>query len=322
MEKKRLWFIISLLLLVPGLVSLSLWQLPLGRDFKGGSLSEYRLEAGDGGPAETVEQRSARIKAVYSEQGISEVQIQTDTQPDSSRRFYVKSASITQEKHADIVRRLSSEQPKLEELSFETIDPQVGSEVTRRAIMAVIVASLAIIIYIALSFRGVPKPASSLQFGVIAVITLLHDVLFIIGFYSLMGHYFHWEVNAEFVTAALTVMGFSVHDTIVVFDRIRENLRSHAGHTFRAVANISLAQTVARSLNTSLTVVLVLLAVVLLGGDTIRPFALTMLVGIAAGTYSSIFVATPLLDWWQTITRHYRFTFEWKKPHFHFKRAA
>ncbi len=292
MERRNLWFLISAFLIIPGILSLFVWGLRLGIDFKGGSLTEYQtIQA---------EQGSTHIREAYANQNIHGVDIQTDPKGESDIRIFVKSESIEESKHREIVRRLGTVEPKVTELSFETIDPQVGADVTRKAIIAIIVASLAIVVYIALSFRGVPKPTSSWQFGVIAVVALLHDVLFIVGFYSIMGHFAGYEVKSEFVTAALTVMGFSVHDTIVVFDRLRENLKRFPSHTFREVANMSVGQTAGRSLNTSLTVMLVLLAVVLLGGDTIKPFALTLLVGIAVGTYSSIFVATPLLDWWQS----------------------
>ncbi len=292
MEKRRIWFAISLILLLPGIISLLVWNLQLGIDFRGGSLSAYSSTA-------QVEQGSATLKSAYEANELEVAQIQTDQVGENEQRFFVKSQAVSEDKHRDIVRRLSESESKLTELSFETIDPQVGADVTKKAFMAIGFASLAIIAYIALSFRGVPKPTSSWQFGVFAVIALLHDVLFIIGFYSIMGHFFGWEVNAEFVTATLTVMGFSVHDTIVVFDRLRENLMKSRGLTFRQAANISVAQTIARSINTSLTVVLVLLAIALLGGANIRPFTVTLLVGIVVGTFSSIFVATPLLDWWQ-----------------------
>lgn len=298
MERKKLWFIISGLLLVPGIVSLMLWGLKLGIDFKGGSFSEYSTPK--------LEQGTEPIQKVYQDEGIGEVQIQTSQEKPEEMRVFVKSAAVSEEKHRNIVRRIGELNPPVQELSFETIDPQVGKDVTQKALLSVLLASLAIIIYIAMSFKGVPKPASSWQFGVIAVIALLHDVLFIIGFYSLMGHFFGYEVKADFITAALTVMGFSVHDTIVVFDRLRENLKRFPSHTFTQVSNISLAQTVSRSINTSMTVALTLLAVVLLGGESIRPFVLTLLVGIVAGTYSSIFVATPLLDWWQTNGKSFR----------------
>lgn len=305
LARRRIWFTVSFIMILPGLISLVIWQLNLGIDFKGGSLVEYRVEAQSQTGSENLpvrQQGSELIKKLYIEEAVGEPIIHTDT-INQDFRYLVKSQSIDPAKRSNIVRRLSESTPKLQELSFESIDPQVGGDVTRKAIWAVIVASIVIIGYITLSFRGIPKPSSSLQFGVFAVIALLHDVMFIIGFFSLMGHFYGWEVNSEFVTATLTVMGFSVHDTIVVFDRLRENLKHNPSHSFKATANKSITQTIVRSLNTSLTVVLVLLAVVLLGGTNIRVFATTLLVGITVGTYSSIFVATTLLDWWQDVSK-------------------
>lgn len=286
-------------------MSLFVWKLNLGIDFTGGSLASYSLEAGESNEKseEPIERGRELIKKTYVEFTTAEPVVQNELNSDRVG-FLVKSKSITPEQRSSIVRRLDEGDIRLTEKSFESIDPQVGKDVTRKAIWAVAIASIAIIIYIAISFRGIPKPASSVQFGVFAVIALLHDVLFIIGFYSLMGHFYGWEVNAEFVTATLTVMGFSVHDTIVVFDRLRENLRFGDRTTFTSAANTSLAQTIARSLNTSLTVILVLFAIVLLGGTTIRAFATTLLVGITVGTFSSIFVATPLLTWWQDLSQN------------------
>lgn len=291
-EKRRIWFTISFILLLPGIISLFLYGLRPGIDFRGGSLSEYSLEQGSG------ENAHEKITQIFHEEGAGDVVVITDESSENDR-FLVKSQNIEHNKHTNIVRRLSEGEPKLTELSFETIDPQVGAEATRRAIYAIGAAAAAIIVYIAYSFKGVSRPASPWQFGVSAVVALLHDVLFILGFYSIMGQALGWEVNADFVIAALTVMGFSVHDTIVVYDRLRENFRRMPSASFTQIANASVAQTMARSINTSLTVVFVLLAIVLLGGASIRPFTLTLLVGIVVGTFSSIFVATPLLSWWQ-----------------------
>lgn len=291
MGRKKIWFSLSLALLLPEILSLFVWKLNLGLDFRGGSLSQ---DEASGQTADNQKRGSEVIRSIYRQSGFEPI-IQDDRSA-LTARWLVKTKTIEPSQHNDIVRRLGESEPKIAELSFESIDPQVGAAVTRRAILAIVTASLAIIGYIAASFRGVPRPTSSLAFGLVAVIALLHDVGFIIGFYSIMGHFFGWEVNSEFVTAALTVMGFSVHDTIVVFDRLRENLKRGIDASFSHVADLSVAQTVARSLNTSLTVIVVLFALALLGGTVVRPFVVTLLVGIAVGTYSSIFVATPLLD--------------------------
>jgi preprotein translocase subunit SecF len=163
------------------------------------------------------------------------------------------------------------------------------------------IASLLIVLYITWTFRKIPKPASSIRFGICAIIALVHDVLVLLGVFSIFGHFFNVEVDSLFVTAILTVIGFSVHDTIVVFDRIRENLKRVGSENFEEVVNDSILQTLDRSLNTSLTVVLVLSALLLFGGESIRWFVVALLIGVISGTYSSIFNAAPLLVVWQEL---------------------
>lgn len=188
--------------------------------------------------------------------------------------------------------------------SSETVGPVIGAETTQKAFYAVGIASLAIIIYIAYAFREIPAPHSPWKFGICAVIALIHDVLVVAGVFSLLGHFYQVEVDALFVTALLTIIGFSVHDTIVVFDRIRENLRKTAGKMpFEQVVNESILQTLGRSIRTSLTVVITLLALIVYGGVSIRWFVVALLIGIISGTYSSIFNAAPLLVVWEEFKR-------------------
>lgn len=185
------------------------------------------------------------------------------------------------------------------EVRFETVGPSIGKETEQNAFKAVLIASFAIIIYVALAFRKIPKPYSSLKFGICAVIALLHDILVIIGLFSIFGQLYKVEVDSLFITALLTIMGFSVHDTIVVFDRIRENLKRMAGNSFAAIVNESIIQTMARSLSTSLTVLFTLLALLLFGGESTRWFIIALLIGVTSGTYSSVFNAAPLLVLWE-----------------------
>jgi len=171
---------------------------------------------------------------------------------------------------------------------------------TQKAIFAVILASLFIILYISWTFRQIPKKYTSWKFGISAVIALLHDAFVVLGLFSLFGHFYHVEIDSLFVTAVLTVIGFSVHDTIVVFDRIRENLVKLPQSTFEQVVDFSLTETLARSLNTSLTVTLTLTALLLFGGESIRWFVAALLIGVVSGTFSSIFNAAPLLVLWES----------------------
>ncbi len=210
---------------------------------------------------------------------------------------------VTSENKVIRTKQMSQEEAKKiysDIASFQTVGPVIGRELTIKSLQAVGLASVAIIVYIAYAFREIPKPYSPWKFGVSAVVALLHDVLVVVGAFSLLGHFYKVEIDALFVTALLTVIGFSVHDTIVVFDRIRENLRKTAGRVdFEEVVNESVLQTLTRSLTTSLTVVFTLLALVLFGGESIRWFVVALLVGIISGTYSSIFNAAPLLVLWE-----------------------
>ncbi len=290
-NKKKWWLGFSLLLVVLGILALSIWQLKIGLDFTGGTLLEVAS-------ADKPIDREL-LRKELADAGVTNV----ITQSVGEKGALVKSAYIDQPTHTKVNELLIRLQ--LTERRFENVGPTVGKDLTQKAVMAVIVASIAIILYIAYSFRNVPRPASSWRFGVTAVVALIHDVFITIGVFAILGHFFGYEVDALFITALLTVMGFSVHDTIVVFDRVRETMQHSPISTpeqFETTANDSLIQTLNRSLNTSLTVILVLLAMVLLGGETVRPFIIALLIGITVGTYSSIFTATPLLVLWQQWT--------------------
>lgn len=291
---KKYWFFgISLVILIPGLISLLLWGLKLSIDFTGGSRMEYQIKN------QSVNIENKDLEKVITQLGVSVASVQKS----GNDTFIVRTKPIDQKSNNKITVALTKQYPSLRENSFETVGPTIGAETTLNAIKAVVVASLLIIIYIAWAFRQVPKPASSFRFGVAAVAALIHDVLVLIGVFSLLGHFFQVEVDSLFVTAVLTVIGFSVHDTIVVFDRIRENLRRTSGISFEKVVNESILQTLGRSLNTSLTVVLVLVAMLLFGGESIRWFIVALLIGIVSGTYSSIFNAAPILDVWEEWSR-------------------
>jgi preprotein translocase subunit SecF len=287
---RKLWFLISGLLLALGAASLIFWKIPLGIDFTGGSLSEVSFPG--------KETSADDIRSALSDQGLSSIIVQ----PTDRGTYLVKTNPIDETKHQEILATLNQKVGETRESNFTTIGPTIGNTLKRRAAIAVVLASFAIILYLSFAFRKVPKPASSWRFGVVAVLALLHDVLFTVGAFSVLAHFFGgFEVDSLFVVAVLTVMGFSVHDTIVVFDRIRENLQEQGSEDFEKTVNDSVVQTIARSLNTSLTVILVLLALYLLGGPTIHAFVVALLLGITVGTYSSIFIAAPLLVIWQRI---------------------
>ena len=283
--RRRVWFLFSGIVIGISIASLVVWGLRLGVDFRGGTIMEVAVEKG----------ATESIHALVSALNLGALSVQ----PTDRGTFVLRTEAIDETKHQEVLTRLR-ELGTVEERNFSTVGPTIGSELKRRAIIAIGLAAVAIILYLSLSFRKVPKPMTSWRFGIIAVITLLHDVLTVLGAFAILGHFFGgFEADTLLVVAALTVMGFSVHDTIVVFDRIRENLHRRAGEPLESIVNTSVIETAARSLNTSLTVILVLLALYLLGGDSTRNFVLALLVGIGFGTYSSIFVASPLLVVWQ-----------------------
>ena len=219
-------------------------------------------------------------------------------QPLDTQSLILRLPEITSETHEKILTALRTKDEKLSEQRFESIGPSLGKELRTKTLWALTLACLFIIAYIAFTFRGVSRPVASWKYGTIAVIALLHDVGILVGVFVVLGKLWHIEVDTSFVAALLTTLGYSVTDTIVVFDRVRERLpRSSA--SFADTVNESLNITLARSLFTSLTTILAILPVYLFGGETVRYFALALVVGIGVGTYSSIFVASPLLVLWQ-----------------------
>ncbi|MEK7202566.1 MAG: protein translocase subunit SecF [Patescibacteria group bacterium] len=288
-RKKKLWFVISIALFVIGLAFLGIWKLPLGIDFKGGAQLDLSFE-------QPVDENQLREK-VASYPGVNGLVV---TKTDQSV-LTLRMLPITDADHQEILKKAGEDFGTVTERQYQLVGPSVSRDLTRKAIIAVFLASVFIVLYLAYSFRAVTYPVSSWRFGVVAVIALLHDLVITVGVFSILAHFFHFEVDASFITALLTVMGFSVHDTIVVFDRIRENLARHKGESlgFETIADMSLGQTLNRSIATSLTVVITLTALTIMGGESIRGFVVTLLVGIAIGTYSSIFTATPLLAVWQ-----------------------
>jgi preprotein translocase subunit SecF len=282
--KRKIWYSLSLILIVPGLISLILFGLKLGIDFTSGELMTAR-----GNVTVAVATKAATGLGF---QDMTVVQSGADWEIQ-----YRDPAPQTQHEADHQKFKAALQNYGITELSFDSIGPTVSSTIATSAIASLIVVSLAIVLYIAFAFRNAPPPVSPWSFGFMAIVALLHDAFFVLGVFSILGHFFGIEIDSLFVTAVLTVIGFSVHDTIVVFDRIRENLRRERG-AFETIVNHSILETIARSINTSLTVLLTLLALFLFGGESIHIFVLALLIGIASGTYSSIFTASPLLVTW------------------------
>lgn len=285
-DYRKWWYAISILLVIPGLISLFTFGLRLGIDFTGGSLMELKTPVGT---------QTEEVREAFGDKYGSPV-----IQSTSSGSYQVRIKQINPDEHQKLLAGVTRELgPGTEELRFETVGPAISKDLRNKALLAVGLGSLLILLYIAYAFRNVPKPASSWRFGATTIITLLHDILFTLGVFSILGRFTGLEVDANFVAAILTAVGYSMHDTIVVFDRIRENLVKRVAPKFADVVNYSIAQTLVRSVNTSVTVLLVLLSMYLFGGESLHSFILALLLGAAIGTFSSIFNAAPLLVTWQ-----------------------
>lgn len=300
--KHRYWyFAFSLLLIVPGLIALIVWGLPLAIDFTGGTLVEVRFEQ----PTQPV--TAEAIDQVYTANASAGTIIQSA----ANNVFLIRSKTLAPETQGAILAALQAQFGPVTVVSAESVGPSVGAEIAQSAALAVGAASIGVLLYIAYAFRGAGA-AHAFRYGGAAIIAMLHDVLLVVGAAAIFGKLFGWEVDALFLTALLTVVGFSVHDTIVVFDRIRENLVVYRRLDYETVVNHSIVQTLDRSLNTQFTVLFTLLALTLFGGDSIRYFVLTLLLGVLSGTYSSIFNAAQLLVVWEN--RDWETWFRRRKP--------
>ncbi|MCH7759395.1 protein translocase subunit SecF [Patescibacteria group bacterium] len=279
---RRIFFTISGVLIVVSILALIFFGLKLGIDFTGGSMMEI----------EYLEEKlnNTEVEERLSFLELGEIKIQAT----GDKGFILRFKDVDEATHQEILKALGT----VEEKRFESIGPVIGEELTRKARMAVMLALIAIILYVAWAFRKLAKVAGkreSWRYGLGALLALGHDVLILLGFFALMGHFRGMEINATFITAILTVLGYSVNDTIVIYDRIRENLLIYKHKTMVEAINVSLNETIVRSLNTSLTTLFVLFAIYLFGGASIQNFILAMMVGIGIGTYSSIAIASQFL---------------------------
>lgn len=281
---RKMWYWISGTLIAASLLSVVFWQFKFGIDFTGGSLIEVVFD--DGRPS------IAEVTEALAPFGAASVQ------PAGEQGMIIRMPPLDQTTHLNLVNVLNDRFAKVTEQRFDSIGPTIGVELRNKALVALLIMFVAIIIYIAYAFRRVSRPISSWVYGVITMITAFHDIAIPLGIFSLLGKFASVEVGAAFVAAILTIMGYSINDTIVVLDRVRENLARGSG-TFEDIVEKSVRQTITRSVITGVGALLALIAIYFFGGESIKYFALALIVGIAVGAYSSLFIAAPLLVTWQ-----------------------
>ena len=286
----KYFFLLPVALVVLSLVAIAVWGLKPGLDLQGGSLlqvsySQSRPDAN-------------LVRGVTSNLGLGEIRIQ----PTGTNSYTLRARTLSNDEKNNLETALGK-LGQMKEGQFTSIGPTIGSELLNKAMIAIVLVVFCIIVFISFAFRHVSKPVASWKYGVVAIITLAHDILIPAGLFALLGHFVGAEIDALFIVALLTILGISINDTIVVFDRIRENLRKNEetrrSEEYASVIGRSIMQTLVRSINTSLTVVIVLAALYFVGPAATHDFALTLIVGMIAGTYSSIFLAAPLLVVWQ-----------------------
>jgi len=295
-QQKNIWLAISAILFIVLGSALLIWGFKYGIDFTGGSLMEAKFS--------TSMPDISEVEAKLADLKLGSLIIQ----PVGDSNFIIKFQETSEDKHQAVLAKLNElarskdKQSGIEELRFDSVGPSIGAELKIKSIYAIIFVLLAILIYITYVFRKVSKPVASWKYGTSALIALVHDAIITLGIFAILGKCCGVEINASFIAAILTVLGYSVHDTIVVFDRLRENLPK-SNENFENTVNISLNQTLTRSINTSLTVLLVLASIIIFGGASIRIFAMALAIGIFLGTYSSIFVASPILVIWEKMKK-------------------
>jgi preprotein translocase subunit SecF len=288
---RHIWYVVSAITIGLSILFLSMWGLKQGIDFTGGTLMAVRF----------VERPSSTdVQRVLDQSGVELGSVVIQPVAETDMQFRLK--PLTEEEHAKVFGALSNAYPTVSELRFDAIGPVVGEELRRKSFQGLAIVLIAIMAYVAYVFRKVSAPVQSWKYGLVTILTAFHDVIVPLGVFAWLGHYYDVEVGTSFIAAILTILGYSITDTVVVLDRIRENLPKHAG-SFGEIVEVSVHQTFMRSINTSFTTLLTLGAVHFFGGSTLHEFTLTLMIGIAVGTYSSIFIASPLLVSWHLWTQ-------------------
>lgn len=287
-KHRKFFYGFSIILVVASIAALSVWGLKPGIDFKGGSIIEVSY-------ASSTRPAADAVKPGLDALGLGQYSIRET----GSTGFIVRTEELSPERHTAVLSALSQGDAKPVEKRFDSVGPILGKEALQKSWISIIIVLIAIVLFITFAFRKVSRPVSSWKYGLIAIVALAHDVIIPTGVFAVLGHVAGIEVDTLFVTALLVILGFSIHDTIVVFDRIRENLHLNSSHGdkkgFETIVGESINQTFVRSVNTSLTTIIAIVVLYLVGADATKHFALALLIGIVAGTYSSIFIGSPLL---------------------------
>lgn len=287
-EMRKWWFGLSAVLIVGSIVALMVFGLRFSIDFVGGSLIQLGFPTG---APETQE-----VATALTDLGFQGITVQS---ADFNHRLIIRSESLTEEQHQSALTVLKEKFGDFTEMRFDSIGPVIGDELRRSALIGLVTTLVLIGLYISWAFRKVSDPVASWKYGLVTMAAAAHDVIIPLGVFAVLGHYYHWEVGTAFIAAMLTILGYSISDTVVVFDRTRENLSHRPDETFAQTVEKSIQQTFIRSINTSVTVLLALSAILIFGGDSTRSFALALLIGVLVGTYSSIFFASPALVEWE-----------------------
>jgi preprotein translocase subunit SecF len=288
-KHRNLWFALSGLMIAASLVAIVVFGFNFGIDFTGGSIMELNFQS---------RPSVGEVKTILSESGHQHAVIQ----PSGDSKMIIRLEALDEVAHQAVLSALKEKDSGMSELQFNSFGPSVGSELRKKTITGVIVTLILIGLFIAAAFRKVSEPVKSWKYGLITIVAGFHDVIVPLGLFAVLGHFYGWQIDTAFVAAALTILGYSINDTIVVFDRTRENLQKLDGD-FGDIVDKSIQQTLFRSLYSSLTTMLALIAIFIWGGESTRPFALALFVGIGIGTYSSIFIASPLLVAWEKWNR-------------------
>lgn len=287
---RKLWFLISALLVIGSIAAIGIWGLKFGIDFTGGSLLEVDF---------TTRPAISEARDYLADSGYDGASVQGA----GEHGLLIRTKDLSEADHQALLTTLRDQYGELEELRFDSIGPVIGEELRRNSLMGVGVLLILIGLYVAWAFRKVSGDVKSWKYGVLTILTAFHDVIISVGIFAVLGNFYGWEVGTAFVAAALTILGYSINDTVVVFDRTRENLKNHTSTYLDDTVEKSIQQTFRRSLYTSVTTLLALGAIFFFGGDTTQPFALALMIGIAVGTFSSLFLASPLLVEWELRSR-------------------